>query len=217
MFVRSSLNPSRASRRGLTLLEMVVVIAILIVLAGVLVPLMPNLQFDAHCANGATNNVELGKALETYRVIQGKYPDGYELMLSSSGAPNAYQFFANSAGTGFNANSGCAAHSLSAVDVASLAAASIGFRRRRRGEHSREAQSVQPQASSRPEGPPLPRCRERGWRHDGRNPALCQCCCASAQRAAPLSTGHRRRRIDAECYTLYWFVTALNRSPEHQP
>ena len=76
-------NPVRPSRRGLTLLELVVVIGILVTLAGLLVPLLPNLMARASYANGATNIGELTKGILTYRTLNGSFPDGYDVLTAS--------------------------------------------------------------------------------------------------------------------------------------
>lgn len=67
----TSLTLYRARRRGLTLLELVVVVAILAALAGILVPLLGNLLFSAHTASGVTNIVEVEKLVQTYASIPG--------------------------------------------------------------------------------------------------------------------------------------------------
>jgi prepilin-type N-terminal cleavage/methylation domain-containing protein len=64
-------------RKGLTLLELVVVLAILAALAGILVPLLGNILFTAHTASGVTNIIEVEKLVQTYAAMPGptRYPN----------------------------------------------------------------------------------------------------------------------------------------------
>jgi len=82
---RRTLGFQRA-RRGLTLLELVVVIAILAALAGILVPLLPNVIFKAHASAGATNLGEIAKAVQLFNVENGNsYPNQLDNLANSSG------------------------------------------------------------------------------------------------------------------------------------
>ena len=76
---------ARRSRWGLTLLELVVVMAILVVIAGVLVPLLPNLLANANNATGAVNVTELNKAVQAYQAVNYQYPDGYDSLVLAAG------------------------------------------------------------------------------------------------------------------------------------
>jgi len=104
-------------RRGLTLLEMVVVIAILIVMAGILVPLLPNMLLDAHTANGSTNIDELDKSVQAYEALNRKSPDGFDSMLATDGSVPSEMLF--------KSNAAFSAYPLTASDVTSLSAAGI--------------------------------------------------------------------------------------------
>ncbi len=73
-------RPSSLKRPGLTLMELVVVMFILIALAAILVPLFPSMIERAHRSTGATNTSELTKAVQLYQAVNGSYPDGYDLM-----------------------------------------------------------------------------------------------------------------------------------------
>lgn len=60
---------------------------ILVAIAGILVPLLPNLLATANNATGAVNVTELNKEVQTYAVVNSqKYPDGYDSLVDSSGA-----------------------------------------------------------------------------------------------------------------------------------
>jgi prepilin-type N-terminal cleavage/methylation domain-containing protein len=79
----------RRAPAGLTLLELVVVMAILAGLAGLLVPVMGNVLNQGRYANGATNSGELAKLLETYRAANGVYPIDMDSLLVSGGTGSA--------------------------------------------------------------------------------------------------------------------------------
>lgn len=117
------MRPSGPSR-GFSLLELVVVMAILIVLSGIVVVLLPNLLFDAHASNGATTTAELNKALQTYQTARRKLPDYFDAMVHSDGTPPAEMMFVKTDGT-VNANSGMTVKALSANEAASLTAAGV--------------------------------------------------------------------------------------------
>lgn len=84
------------SRRGLTLMELVVVMVILIALAGILLPLFPSMLNRAHTSSSATSGAELSKAVQTYQALYYGYPNlldnlavGTSLYPSLSGADTA--------------------------------------------------------------------------------------------------------------------------------
>src|SRR5262245_29592790 len=74
-------------RAGLTLMELVVVMTILIALAAILVPLFPNLLRRAHKATDATQTSELAKALQSYQALYVSYPDEFDLLTDGSAFP----------------------------------------------------------------------------------------------------------------------------------
>jgi prepilin-type N-terminal cleavage/methylation domain-containing protein len=73
------------SRKGLTLLELVVVLVVLVALAGLLVPMMPGVLHKAHTSAGATNIMELTKWLQTYHALNSKYPDQFDSLCDDDG------------------------------------------------------------------------------------------------------------------------------------
>jgi prepilin-type N-terminal cleavage/methylation domain-containing protein len=75
-------------RRGLTLLELVVVMVILVALAGILVPLLPGMLGRARTAEQSTNAIELMKAWQIYRATNSEqhYPDGLDSLVDQDGA-----------------------------------------------------------------------------------------------------------------------------------
>lgn len=76
------------SRRGLTLIELVVVMLILAAVAGIVLPLLPNMITRAHTSTGATNVSELAKALQTYEAIHFAYPTNFDSLVISGTLAN---------------------------------------------------------------------------------------------------------------------------------
>lgn len=113
--------PRSARRRGLTLLELVVVMAILIVLAGILVPLLPGLLADAHFSSGATTIDELNKSVAAYEALNRSQPDGLDLLVDTTDLIPSYCSFAHDPSFGAQFS----VYSLTAEDVKSLNLAGI--------------------------------------------------------------------------------------------
>jgi prepilin-type N-terminal cleavage/methylation domain-containing protein len=67
--------PVSHPRRGLTLLELVVVMAILVALGGLLVPLLGNFLHRANVASCTVNIPEMDKWIQTYVNLHAEYPD----------------------------------------------------------------------------------------------------------------------------------------------
>lgn len=80
-----------SARRGLTLLELVVVLVILVALAGILVPMMPGMLSRARVAEQSTNAAELLKAWQIFQATNTNhyYPDRLDSLVDSSGAGEA--------------------------------------------------------------------------------------------------------------------------------
>ena len=74
------------ARGGLILLEPVVVMAILIALAGILVPVFPDLLARASTSTGATNLTEVAKAVQMYQGLYRSYPDLLDSLVDGTGA-----------------------------------------------------------------------------------------------------------------------------------
>ncbi|MCU0982921.1 MAG: type II secretion system GspH family protein [Pirellulaceae bacterium] len=93
MLLNQVLRSHRAgvARRGLTLLELVVVMVILAALAGILVPLLPNLARKGHTSAGATNLGEIAKAIQLYASQNGdSFPNNYDSIVNADGAIATY-------------------------------------------------------------------------------------------------------------------------------
>lgn len=78
------------TRRGLTLIELIVVMAILVALASILIPLFPNMLRRAHKASDCTNSSEVNKSVQLYQSSFYGYPDNFDLLLDSTGAFPTY-------------------------------------------------------------------------------------------------------------------------------
>jgi len=83
MIVRPSCSvskPSSTTRRGLTLIELVVVMTILIALAGLLIPMLPSLLTRAHTSTCSTNMGETcRRSRPTQQLYQG-YPSDWDAL-----------------------------------------------------------------------------------------------------------------------------------------
>lgn len=75
-----------ASRRGLTLIELVVVLAILAALAILIVPRLDSFKSQADTAAGATNASELASLLQLQKTSSGAYPN-FDLLLDENDSP----------------------------------------------------------------------------------------------------------------------------------
>ena len=74
----------RFNRQGLTLIELLVVLAILIALAAILVPQLPNMITKAHTSTGATNIGETAKAIQTFETLFFRDPNGLDNLASGT-------------------------------------------------------------------------------------------------------------------------------------
>lgn len=80
----------RKTRPGLTLMELVVVMFILMALAAIMVPLFPSLIERAHRSSQGTNATEIAKAVQLYQSFYGNYPDGYDLLTDGTAIINYF-------------------------------------------------------------------------------------------------------------------------------
>lgn len=91
--MRTQQNTARLSRsrhrnrKGLTLLELIVVLTVLVALAGILLPTLPNLLRSSHVAVCSTNIPQLNKAVTTFAFLgTGQHPDQLDTMVDGTGA-----------------------------------------------------------------------------------------------------------------------------------
>ena len=85
-----SLNPHMFSarndrRRGLTLIELVVVMTILIALGGLLIPMFASMLTRGHTSTCATNIGEVAKAVQQYQLLYGSYPTDLDSLTDGNG------------------------------------------------------------------------------------------------------------------------------------
>ncbi|WP_160149295.1 type II secretion system protein [Roseiconus lacunae] len=72
-------------RSGLTLIELVVVLTILVALGGLIVPMLPNFLAKTHFAKCSTTIPEINKLWITSYTGDVKYPNGYDSLLEGGG------------------------------------------------------------------------------------------------------------------------------------
>jgi prepilin-type N-terminal cleavage/methylation domain-containing protein len=72
--------------RGFTLLELVVVMGVLVALAAVLVPMLPEFVGKANRSAAAANMAELEKAIMTFRTTFSRNPNHWDSLLTEGGA-----------------------------------------------------------------------------------------------------------------------------------
>lgn len=71
------------SRNGLTLIELVVALAVLVALAGIVSLAAPGLLRRSSAAAGAASADGLNRAIEIHRILNGTYPDGFDSLLEA--------------------------------------------------------------------------------------------------------------------------------------
>jgi prepilin-type N-terminal cleavage/methylation domain-containing protein len=76
----------RPRSRGLTLIELVVVLVVLVALAGILVPLFPGMIQRSHGASGADSVTEILKTVQLHQALYGGYPDGLDSLIATNEA-----------------------------------------------------------------------------------------------------------------------------------
>lgn len=74
-------------RRGLTLIELIVVLIILVGLGGLLVPVIGNALTRTHVATCSANFPEITQALMRMETFRGVFGDGWDSALNESGDP----------------------------------------------------------------------------------------------------------------------------------
>lgn len=75
--------PAGSCRKGLTLIELVVAVAVLVALAGIVSLAAPDLVRRASAATGAASADGLNRAMEIHRILNGTYPDGFDSLLEA--------------------------------------------------------------------------------------------------------------------------------------
>lgn len=76
----------RRSRRALTLIELVVVIAILVALSGLIIPMVQGLGFQTNAATNATVVDDVNRAMGIFATRNDALPDSWDSLLNESGS-----------------------------------------------------------------------------------------------------------------------------------
>lgn len=110
---------TRRAQRGLTLLELLAVLVILVALAGSLIPLISNVLERAHGATGADQITETNKWIQVYKLDHRRLPNDLDALVTGNdvGTPTKYAGLPGGAG-------GTAFMPLVALDVSDVAALS---------------------------------------------------------------------------------------------
>ena len=74
----------KASRRGLTLLELVMVLVILAAVAGILVPVLANMTTRTHGSTGAANIAEIAKAAQMHESMYNEQPNEFDSLIDEA-------------------------------------------------------------------------------------------------------------------------------------
>src|SRR5262245_18662553 len=117
MLMPSKVRTRTHSRPGLTLMELIVVLAILVALAAIVVPLFPNLLRRAHKSTDATQTAELAKSVQMYQALYVSYPDEYDLL--TDGAASTFPAYLPADG-GATFGGAVSAQTLSSAEAATL-------------------------------------------------------------------------------------------------
>jgi prepilin-type N-terminal cleavage/methylation domain-containing protein len=75
------------ARRGLTLLELIVVLAILVALSGLVIPLVQGLGYQTNASTNAAVVGDVNRSVGTFQTRFDKYPNEWDSLLNSSDAP----------------------------------------------------------------------------------------------------------------------------------
>ena len=119
-------------RGGLTLVELLVVMMILIALAGILVPMLPSMLTRAHTSTCSTNMGECCKAVLEYQALYSSNPDQWDALTDGTTVINylagGQAVVTWPAGQGNGAGNGeITTMTLSANEVAALTGVGINF------------------------------------------------------------------------------------------
>jgi type II secretory pathway pseudopilin PulG len=79
---------SGAIRRGLTLAELVIVMAILIAVGGIILPLLPGIIGRGETSARATNDGEIYKWIQTYEASTSQYPYDWDSLIDITSSKN---------------------------------------------------------------------------------------------------------------------------------
>lgn len=90
MKINPRMKPTRAqSAQGFTLLELVVVVAVLVILAGLLLPKFDLFKLKANKGVAASNMTDVSRIIQTFYAQNSVYPDRWDSLLDVSGGTPA--------------------------------------------------------------------------------------------------------------------------------
>ncbi|MEO0508373.1 MAG: prepilin-type N-terminal cleavage/methylation domain-containing protein [Verrucomicrobiota bacterium] len=78
-------NKPRSKRQGLTLVELLVVLTILIAVASIIIPILPDTNQLSNSSSGSANMREVVKVVETFRTETGAYPNSWDSLIDAGG------------------------------------------------------------------------------------------------------------------------------------
>src|SRR5580765_853115 len=79
------MSANRPLRFGLTLLELIVVLVILVAVAGIVIPLLPDAVLRSHTAVGSTNTSEITRFVQLYQRTYQSMPNDLDNLATSAG------------------------------------------------------------------------------------------------------------------------------------
>jgi len=110
----------------LTLVELIIVVAILAVLAMIIIPKLDGVQSNANHAVGATSANDTARYMQTFRTMYNRYPDGYDSLTDGTNLwPQWTPTTRGLHSTFFGSTGKFAQGTLSATDVTGLNAVGI--------------------------------------------------------------------------------------------
>ncbi|MBE7464626.1 MAG: prepilin-type N-terminal cleavage/methylation domain-containing protein [Planctomycetes bacterium] len=77
----------RTHSAGFTLIELLVVVAILVILAGLVLPKLDKVQLKSNKAVAASNIHDVSRYIQTYRVLHNFYPDRWDSLVTTDATP----------------------------------------------------------------------------------------------------------------------------------
>ena len=80
-----NLRRQRSGRRGFTLLELVVVVGILVILAGLVLPSLDLFKQKANKAASASNMADLSRVIQQFYAQNAAYPDRWDSLMDGTG------------------------------------------------------------------------------------------------------------------------------------
>src|SRR5262245_33339820 len=79
----------KRGQKGFTLIEMLVVVAILVILAGFILPKLDRVQLKANKGVAAANMSGVSRYIQTYRILHNVYPDRWDSLLDGTALKQA--------------------------------------------------------------------------------------------------------------------------------